>query len=72
MVVGKGAWVGRGKKKGHKETFGVMDILSVMMLSWVYKHLRLFKLYILNMWSLSYVSDASVKLLISLGQGSGV
>lgn len=35
---------GGGKKKGHKETFGVMDILSVTMLSWAYKHLDTFRI----------------------------
>lgn len=43
-VVGKGEWMGRDKKKGHEETFGVTDILSVVMLSWVHKHLKTFQI----------------------------
>lgn len=59
--------------KGEQgDLWGAADILSVAVLSGYIHISELFLLYASNVWSLSDVSDATMKLLISLELGSRV
>lgn len=59
--------------KGEQgDLWGAADILSMAVLSGYIHISELFLLYASNVWSLSDVSDATMKLLISLELGSRV